>query len=317
MLYNLAKRQWDEDLLAIGGISKLNLSELVNPTQEIGPLTSEAARELGLRLGLPVYAGGHDQFCAALGAGVISPGETLLSGGTAWVLLCVVDSLIFDNHNYLAIEEHVIPGLWGILSSIPAAGVSMRWLNSFTGEQGYGVIDNEAGDVSPGSDGLFFLPHLTGAGAPHWESNHQGTILGLRLGHTRGHVSRALMEGVGYEVRWVLECFRDLGTKPKVLKMLGGGSRSSVWPQIIADVAGLEVEIPDVSDAGALGAAILAGLGYGVFASVGSLADLVRPSVLIQPAEPALEKYSQLFSLYKAVFEALSKLYEKIGGIMI
>ncbi|HPO81995.1 MAG TPA: FGGY family carbohydrate kinase [bacterium] len=314
MLYNLSKRQWDEDILSIAGISKERLSEIVNPSDMIGKLTDDAARVLGLPKGIPVYAGGHDQFCVALGAGVIEPGEVILSGGTAWVLVSITDNLIFDTKNYLAVEEHVISDRWGLIASIPAGGASMKWLRDMLKRE-YKDIDRGVEDIISRDNTLFFFPYLTGAGSPHRNLEHLGTILGLKLEYDYKDIAKSLMEGVGYEVLWILEAFRDLKVEPRKLKMVGGCTRSPVWPQLIANITGVGIDIPEVSECGALGASILAGLGAQVFTSSKAISDLYKSRISIFPNKDLTNKYLQLFKCYRTIYDDLSKLYKKISEI--
>lgn len=164
-----------------------------------------------------------------------------------------------------------------------------------------------------GSEGLFFFPYLTGAGAPHWEPGHLGSLLGLRLSHSRGHIWRALMEGVGYEVRWIAEQLRELGIRVDLLKAVGGGARSSAWMRIVADITGITMSIPDVIEAGAVGAAIIAGMGCGLIPP-SSIAELVRAREVLQPDQEAFREYSTLFRSYKDAFEGLSAIYSRWGS---
>jgi sugar (pentulose or hexulose) kinase len=311
MLYNLIKKQWDEDILSMIGISKEKLSEIVSPGEKVGNLTNEASKNLGLPKGIPIYAGGHDQFCVALGTGVINPGEVLLSGGTAWVLVSITDRIVFDTQNYLALEEHVIPERWGILSSIPAGGASMKWLKEILNRE-YKEIDEGVKDIMSKYNSLLFFPYLTGAGAPHWNLDYLGTILGLRLEHNYRDIARSLMEGVGFEVLWTLGILKSLGLEPKDLRIVGGCTKSPIWPQIIANITGIDIIIPKISECGALGASILAGLGSGIFSSLEDIPNLGEPRLLIPADRNRTNEYLHLFSYYKSVFDSLSRLYKEI-----
>jgi sugar (pentulose or hexulose) kinase len=276
-LMNLATGDWDERLLEMAGIRRAQLAPIRPSGAAIGALTLEAAEATGLPADALVVNGAHDQYCVAVGTGVTQPGRMLLSCGTAWVLLAVPENLALGLASGMAISRHAIEGRWGAIRSLGGVGTSLEWLvnNTYglpsasgtganTGperERLYIDLNEAAGRCPPGADGLLFLPlaggHATGFGPA------RGGFMNLSLNHGRGHLARAIMEGTAFELRWAVEEMRAANVKVAELTMVGGAAKSSLWPEIVADVLGLPVTVPAMKDAAARGAAILAGVGAG------------------------------------------------------
>jgi sugar (pentulose or hexulose) kinase len=315
MLYDVAAGAWDEGLCAASGVRAEQLSPISDSGQVAGRLRLEVAQSLGLPPGVLVVNGGHDQYCAALGAGVVEPGDMLLSCGTAWVLLSAAAGPLWDAHHTFAPGRHVVPGRWGLLASIPTGGGAMEWLarNVLTGpEEGrarYDLLDRQLADPIPGAKGLQFLPLLSGLEAATGGSGVWGALTGLSLAHTRWDLAQGLMEGVAYELRWLVESLQSLGYAPRILRMVGGATRSHSWPQIVSDVTGLVVSEPPVVEAAAYGAARLAASavdpGEGASRRLAPRQDDVR---LWEPRPGHTAVYTGMFERFKATYRALEKL---------
>ncbi len=321
-LYNLQKGEWDEELLELAGVSESQLPPVRDSGCLLGEVSSQLREELGLPGGTVVVNGAHDQYCASLGSGSLLEGDLTLSGGTAWVLLLNSDKPVFDVRSYLAPGRHVIPGKWGLMSSLPAAGAGVRWLGEAFGkhvyrgfDEGsfYESIEREAGSISPGSEGLFFVPHFLGSTAPTWQSSSKAAILGLSLHHQPAHLFRALLEGIGYEVAWNVETFRDLGIEPRSVCMTGGASRSALWPQIISDILGMPIRIPRIQEAACIGAAAIAAVGSGSSPNYREAVDAIAPdSLAVYPDEERSERYREILPSYKDLFWKVSGGFETL-----
>ena len=313
-LFSIAESRWDPQLLSHVGIEVGQLAPLLPTGAPVGRLTEGASALLGLDRETLVVNGAHDQYCAAVGTGVIRPGAMLLSCGTAWVLLGVPESLDAGLASGLSISCHVLPGLWGAIHSLGGVGAALEWvareLFQVTGEhdraEGYARLNAEAAASPAGASGLTFLPPAggrAGMGGPH------GGWLGLTLDHRRGDLARAVMEGTVCELHWAIDEIRVSGVPISALKMVGGAAESPLWPQIVADMIGVEVALPPVSQAAAAGAAVLAGLGAGVYASVEEgYQALASQEALRTPSQEMADGYGVRYETYRQVREALGRL---------
>lgn len=311
-LGNITKGCYDPELLAFAGITEENLPKICRSGEVIGHLTEDAAAELGLTTKAILSAGAHDQYAVALGAGACKAGDILIGSGTCWVLTCIGDEADFDSG--LSQSVAAVPGKWGSLWSLSSGGVCLEWLRrSFTlapgnGMLSYDLINGEAAKRTAAEDGLFFYPF---SGRSTLEKGFdKATFIGLDLSHDRFHMARAIMEGVAFQIVWMLEVFR---TKPSEdgLILAGGASRSPLWCQLVADIANLPVRIPEVADLACVGAAVLAGVGCGVYrdAEEGCKNLAVGERVLYPDPERA-KRYAELFEEYKRIARSLGDAYK-------
>lgn len=322
-LMNVKTRAWDPEVLQMLEIGEERLPELIAPGDRVGLLTQKAADELGLGRDVWVVAGGHDQYCAALGAGAVAAGDVLISCGTAWVLLGITDQPVHDPAMNFALGNHVAsPGVWGQFGSLRNGGVCLEWLRkSFAGIPGelssvmdYPLINRLVESCAPGAEGLLFFPHFDGSNIPTWNHASKGGFLGLEMKHGLPHFFRAVMEGVSLEMRWVWETYKTLDPGPHRIRILGGAAKSPVWTQILTDVLDEPVEVPAVADSACIGAAILAGVGAGLFtnAEAGFRAMQVQ-SKRIEPVAANAALYNKQFDRYKRCFEPLKQAYSILG----
>ncbi len=313
-LMNVATRDWDERLLALAGVQRAHLSPICPSGVVVGTVTPEAAAAAGLSPEVLVVNGAHDQYCAAIGAGVTAPGDVLLSSGTAWVIVAVPESLEVALRSGMSVSPHPIEGQWGVLRSLGGVGASLEWFidqlygGKEAGDQRvrlYDDVNAGAARSAPGAGGLLFVPfggHLATLGTG------RGGFVGLSLAHTRDCMARAIMEGIGFELRWYLDELRAAGLKVAELKMVGGAARSPVWPQIVADITGLPVVLPAVKEAAACGAAILAGVGAGVFADVAAgSAAFHGDAAHLQPETTRRAVYDAQLPRYQALVRFLGE----------
>ena len=273
-LMSVASSDWDERLLETAGIRREQLSPMCPSGRVVGTLTAEASRATGLPQSTLVVNGAHDQYCGAVGMGVTRPGRLLLSCGTAWVIVAVPESLeVGLRSEMMSISRHAVEGRFGALRSLGGVGASLEWFldNIWGGEARdraaqYAAVNEGVARSPAGAKGLLFLPLAGGYAAAFGVS--QGGFVGLSLGHSRDDMARAVMEGIALDLRWDLDALKEAGIEIAELKMVGGAARSPIWPQIVADVSGVTVVLPTIKDAASCGAAILAGVGAGIFPDV-------------------------------------------------
>jgi len=314
------RKMWSGELCAELGIPPEKLPEVHPSWEVVGELVPEAAGELGLPPGVPVVAGANDTACACVGTGVVEADMTLLSVGTTVTLSHVTDESAFDVR--LVNRAHAVPDRWIIMGAMSTPGAAYRWLRDHLyspGQEGaadagatYSLMDSEAEESPPGANGLIFLPYLSGERTPIWNPHARGLLFGLTLSHTRADILRAFLEGGAYCVRDNLEVLRSRGLKVEEVRIGGGGAKSRLWRQIMADVLGVPLSLPRVTEAAALGAAILAGTGAKVY---GDPASAARRLVEVRRAERPRElhrRYEGYYWLFKKLYDRVRECYEDL-----
>lgn len=310
MMMDLRRRCWSSDILEAAGISPEVLPELIPSGSLVGWVTEQAAAETGLLAGTPVYAGGHDHVCGALACGVLSPGVVLDSSGTAEEILAA--SLDFARIQKLGTEGfnvgcHVAGERYYMAGGIPASGASVDWFqNQFSPEP----------DAAPSrAEGLLFLPHLRGGSSPDREPDSRGAFLGVRHFHTRADFQQAVYEGLCFEFRQGLLRLTK-GDYPEKIIAIGGGTKNRRWIETKASVTGLPIEIPAIQESTALGAAMLAGIGAGIYASPEDAAACVyRAAETILPDLAFREAYDRKFSIFSQVYDSLLPLNQQLSDL--
>ena len=305
MLFDINKLEYSDFIASELELDLDKMPEAVASGCDIGEIVSD---ETAFDKKTLVITGAGDQQCAALGVGVVSPGDIKLTTGTGSFILAYLDEPKFDPQKRVLCSCHAIPGKWVQEASIFTSGAVLRWYRDQLGhaectiaeEEGqdpYDIITAEAAQSPIGSNGLFLIPHFVGAGAPHWNPLARGILFGLSLGHTRKDLYRAVFEGVAYEVRKNIEVFKDIGITPKELKLTGGGSRSELWNQIISDVLGITCVRNVIEEATSLGAAILAASGAGFFPDIAKAAEnLCKMDKKWIPDSNRHETYGKLYN---------------------
>jgi xylulokinase len=272
MLFDIKTRAWSNDLLRLAGLDPSLMPPAWPSGQIAGQVTPDAARATGLPAGTPIVTGGHDHICAALAAGVVAPGPVLDSAGTAEAILFSLDAPILSETAAAAgvcCGCHTVPNRYYLVGGVMSGAVT-GWLGRLlagdaSAEALAGLMD-EAMSAPSGANGIWFLPYLGGSGPPDRDPEAWGAWLGLRLKHSRADLMRAAMEGLAFSVRYLLEGLQRVTKSPTTeLRAVGGGSRNPWWQSLKADVLGLPVEVPAVTDVTAQGAALLAGIGVGLY----------------------------------------------------
>lgn len=319
--FNMHTGQWDEAMCEALGIPRSFLPEICPSHAVVGTVTETAARECGLSAGIPVVAGGLDAACGALGAGVIHPGETQEQGGQAGGMSICTDTYRADPR--LILGFHVVPGTWLLQGGTTGGGGVMRWLEREFGtyEQEEGkrqgksalTLFNEAAEQIPaGSDGLVFLPYMAGERSPIWDPDAKGLFYGLDFRKTKAHFIRSAMEGVACSLRHNLEVAEQAGARVDVLRAMGGSANSLLWTQIKSDLTGKPVAVPSSDTATTLGAALLAGVGIGMYSDFEEAVKCtVREKRMHRPNPEYREVYEKTYRIYRELYPQLCELMRK------
>jgi D-xylulose kinase len=319
MLFSVQKTEWSNLMCDRLEIPKEKLPLAYPSGTKIAEVTLAAAKAAGLPEGLPVIVGGGDQQCGALGVGVVKPGRVKATIGTGTFILAFEKKPLFDPQRRLLCSCHAVPNRWVIEASIFTSGIIYRWFRDQFGHDekqlaqlldtdAYELMDEQAKQSPPGARGIIVLPHFVGAGAPYWNPEARGVILGLALGHSRSDIIRAIMEGAAFEVRSNLETMRSIGISLKELRLTGGATQSAIWNQIQADITQLPVQRSQIEEATALGAAILAATGSGLYKNVNQAAEaMVSVGERYQPRQNLAEIYNRLYSIHTNTYYALEK----------
>jgi len=319
--FNMRTGTWDEKLCEALEIPGALLPDIFPSHAVIGTVSSQAAKESGLTAGTPVAAGGLDAACGTLGAGVVHPGETQEQGGQAGGMSICIDTYQADPR--LILGYHVVPGRWLLQGGTTGGGGVMRWL-----EREFGAYEREAGlsrqksslelfneaaeAVSPGCDGMVFLPYMSGERSPIWDPDAKGVYYGMDFGKTKGHFIRAAMEGVAYSLHHNLEIAREAGAEAEVLRAMGGSANSLLWTQIKSDITGKPIVVPSSDTATTLGAAILAGVGVGMYGSFEEAVELtVKEKRRHEPNPEHREAYERNYQIYLELYEQLKGMMKK------
>ncbi len=313
-LYNLERRDWDDDLLTIAKISHQQLPPVHRPSQVIGRLTAQAARATSLLEGTPVVAGSADHVASAFSAGVKENGDLLVKLGGAGDILYSLDRLELDPR--LFIDYHVIPGLYLINGCMASSGSIIKWFrNNLASGMDYAALDDEAAAIPAGSSGLILLPYFIGEKTPIFDPLARGILFGLTLQHQRAHIYRAILEGISFGFHHHLQILSERGFVVNRVRVSNGGARSKLWRQITADVLGLQLEEIAHHPGSSLGAAFVAGIGVGAFTDWVEIEKFIRISAITSPDLERHAKYLQLFDIYCDLYESNKHNYKRLAEI--
>ena len=304
---------WNEAMCERLGIPMKLLPDIYECHQVVGYITEAAARLSGLAVGTPVVAGGLDAACGTLGAGVIQPNETQEQGGQAGGMSICLKEYCADPR--LILSHHVVPNRWLLQGGTTGGGGVMRWFErefadfereeaKRTGRSSLDLLNDIAKVVNPGSDGVIFLPYMSGERSPIWDVNAKGIYYGLDYSKTKGHFVRAAMEGVAFALKHNLEVAASVGTKVSELRAMGGSANSLLWTQIKSDVTGLPISVPSSDTATTLGAAILAGVGVGIYNDFEEAVELtVKSKRHHTPNIELHEMYNERYTTYLEIYQ--------------
>jgi xylulokinase len=320
---DLSALRWAGDLLDAAGLSISLFAPLASSGTRLGPVQPDAAAAAGLPTDAWVAVGGHDHVCAALAAGVIEPGSVLQSLGTTEAHFLPVEQPVadpaFGRQGYNQ-GVHVVPGRYYVLGGLYTAGVCIDWLREILGgDLDYAALIAAAEGVPPGSFGATFLPHLRLANPPHDDPAGRGAFIGLTTDVKRDALARAVLEGLAYESRYSLQALAAYPgvAAPRQIYAVGGGTRNRLWMQIKASVLDQAIHVLDIAEVTALGAAVLGGLGAGIYPDVPSaLAALHCERTPVQPVREHVPFYDACYRrLYQQIYPAVRDLHHTIHSL--
>ena len=320
LLFDVRSRRWSLELLSALDVSPEMLPPVVGSSEVSGRVTARVARDLDVPARVPVVAGGADNAAGAVGSGVVSEGRVQSSIGTSGTLLTPVDRTRIDRRMRLHTFCHCVPDQWYLMGVVLSAGASLSWLRDVLSpgdaNYSYNVMTGEAESVTPGSDGLLFLPYLTGERTPHSDSSARGVFFGLHLGHGRAHLVRAVMEGVCFALRDSMELMRGLAVSVSEVRAIGGGARSRLWRRLQADVYGVPVTTVGPASGPAYGAAVLAAVGAGEFASISEATGAwLRVEETVEPDPRRMRMYGELYEAYRQLYPALKARFAETAAL--
>ena len=303
LLLDVAARQWSGEILDALEIDPAWLPTVYEGPDQTGTLRSDVASDLGLPAGLPVAAGGGDNAAAAVGVGVTAPGSLLVSLGTSGVAFAPTDGFRPDPSGRIHAFAHALPDVFHLMAVTLSAGGSLRWWSQVA-QAGVAELVTEAAAVEPCSEGALFLPYLTGERTPHLDPDARGAFVGLTVRHGRAEMTRAVMEGVAFSLRDGLEIMRELGVPDSTVRVVGGGARSDLWCQIMADVFARPIVRAQVDEGPAYGAALLARVTAGIATNTSTEATMGGETVA-EPDSARVAAYDALYDIYAPLYGAL------------
>jgi xylulokinase len=326
LLLDVAHRRWSREVMQAAEIEESLLPQLFESPEVSGKVSAIGAEATGLYAGTPVVAGAGDQAAGAVGMGIVTPGAVSATIGTSGVVFAATDRPALDSKGRLHTFCHAIPGRWHVMGVTQAAGLSLRWFRDTFGvctakndasSSGDGLSDAlgdeydrltaEAAAAPPGSDGLLWAPYLMGERTPHLDPNARAALIGLTASHKRGHVVRAILEGVAFSLKDSFTLLAEMDVPVNRIRLGGGGARSTLWRQIQADVYGHDVEIVEAEEGAAYGAAILAGVGAKVWSSVDAAChEIVKVAQRIAPQPAAVEQMKTSYAAYRQMYPAIA-----------
>ena len=315
LFLDLRQRTWSSEILDALGLPADWLPPVLESPQPAGALMASVAAELGLPAEIPVAAGAGDNAAAAIGTAITRAGLMSSSIGTSGVLFSHADDPAVDPSGRIHAFAHAVPGRYCLLAVTLSAGGSLRWWREQTGI-GYDHLAAEAESAPAGSDGLVFLPYLTGERTPHLDPHANGAFLGLTARHTRGHLTRAVMEGVLFSLRDGLEIMRGLGKEPTQIRAIGGGAKSPLWRQLQADIYGVPVHQLAVEEGAAYGAALLGHVAAGTFADVDEATSVIRTlDEAVEPQPKHLPIYEETYGVYRSLYGRLREDMHRLDAL--
>ncbi|TYQ16615.1 UNVERIFIED_CONTAM: xylulokinase [Acetivibrio alkalicellulosi] len=327
-LMDIPKRKWSDEVLEKLGIERSMLGDLYESFEISGKVNKEAAKITGLKEGTCVAGGAGDQAAGAIGNGIVKAGVISSTIGTSGVVFAFSENITIDPLGRVHTFCHAVPDTWHVMGVTQGAGLSLKWFrDNFcieekrTGElmkiDPYILMDQEAEKVNPGCEGLIYLPYLMGERTPHLDPKAKGVFFGLSAKHEKPDFIRSVMEGVVYSLKDCLEIIKDMGVDVTEVRASGGGGKSKLWRQMQADVFGTNIATISSSEGPALGVALLAGVGTGVYKNVAEACDAVIKVKTVQNPDMKLnQKYNKYYDMYKRLYNSLKKDFADLSNII-
>jgi xylulokinase len=316
VLFDLKSRNWSGEILKTLDIDPTWMPQTFEGPEFTGKITNEAAAATGLKVGTPVVAGGGDQAAQAVGVGAVEPGIIALTLGTSGVIFATTPSALIEPQGRLHAFCHAMPGMWHFMGVMLSAAGSLQWYrDTLAAGMDFNDLLKEAEMISAGSEGLQFLPYLSGERTPHPDPLARGAWVGLTLRHGRGHMTRAVLEGVAFGLKDSFALIQAAGLgEIRQVRASGGGTKSALWRQILADVLESELVTVNTSEGAAYGAAILAGVGAGAWPDVPSACKAtIQITGAMQPNPQQVESYRNSYGIYRELYPALEPAFHKMA----
>lgn len=310
--FDIQHLTYKEELANKLGLTQELLPPLCACDAIVGEVTEKAAKATGLKSGTPVVAGGLDAACGTLGAGVYQVGQTQEQGGQAGGMSICTDKALA--HRKLILGTHVVPGLWLLQGGTVGGGGTLRWFQQELGQgMSFDELTAEAEKVSAGAEGVLFLPYMAGERSPIWNPDAKGVFYGLSYDKTRGHMVRAVLESVAFSLEHNIRTAKEVGAYVGIMNAMGGSANSRLWTQIKADVTGKTMQVPSSDTTTTLGAALLAGVGCGVYQDY---EEAVRRTIQItRVQEPDMERhalYEECMERYLKLSKRMQEIYQEV-----
>jgi xylulokinase len=310
-LFDVVGRRWSDRMIERVKLDRSILPEVFESSEVTGQIGAAAAKATGLAAGTPVVAGAGDQAASAVGNGIVEPGLVSCTIGTSGVVFAHTEKAAYDERGRVHTFCHAVKGKWHVMGVTQGAGLSLQWLrNNIAPGTDYDVLTAEAAGAPSGCHGLFWLPYLMGERTPHLDASARGGWIGLTAKHTRADLVRSVLEGVSYSQKDCLEIIEQLGTAAESVRLSGGGARSGLWRQMLADVFARKVAVVETQEGSAYGAALLAAVGTGAYSNVGEACRAtIRETETLLPRAHESAIYRRGYEVYKALYPTLRPLY--------
>ncbi len=318
VLFDLRRRDWSDEVLSALDIPRLWMPKTFEGPECTGYVTQEAAALTGLKAGTPVVAGGGDQSAQAVGVGAVEPGIVGLTVGTSGVIFATTPSALIEPEGRLHAFCHAVPNLWHFMGvMLSAAGSLQGYRDTLAPNMSFDELLREAELISAGSEGLQFLPYLSGERTPHPDPLARGAFIGLTLRHGRAHMTRAVLEGVAFGLKDSFTLIQNAGLSAITqVRASGGGTKGALWREILASVLDAELVTVNTTEGAAYGAALLAGVGVGAWTDVPSACgSSIKITGNTMPDAGHVETYRKTYSIYQELYPALKGSFEKLSGI--
>lgn len=323
--FDISSFTWSEQIVDASGIDGEKLPAAVPSTEVIGELTTDAAAQMGLTAGIPVVAGGGDGVCAGVGAGSVKPGKTYnYLGSSSWIATTTKEP-IFDDEMRTFVWAHAVPGYVHPCGTMQTAGSSYAWLRNeicrketadaeARGESAYELINRLIEQSPPGARGLIFLPYLLGERTPRWNPDAKAAFLGMTLGHRREDMARSVLEGVSMNLSIILDIFRRK-LRIDEITVIGGGAKGEIWRRIMADIYGADIVMPDyLEEATSIGAAIIGGVGAGIFRDFDVVDRFLHERSRVRPDADNAGVYARSKLVFEKCYRALEPVFPELGA---
>ncbi len=327
ILMDITKRNWSTEILNGLEIDMNLLPEVYESTVITSKVNVDASNLTGLLEGTPIVGGGSDNAAGAVGSGIVRSGLISDSIGTSGVVFAHSDQPLYDSQGRLHSFCHAVPGKWHLTGVTLSAGGSLKWyyenfgpskkvMDIYLDKKGYELLNKQAENISVGSDGLIFLPYLSGERTPHADPYARGVFFGISYIHTQDHFVRSIMEGVAFSQLDCLDIMRKLGITSDKIVLFGGGAKSKIWRQIISDILESKIVTLNVEEGPAFGAALIAGVGCGVYSSIEeAVHKTIKEVGLNKPIEENVKRYKNLYTIFKSLYKDLEDNFKKLDTI--